>query len=96
MSVPESRTFPAPPPGWYVDPDDAMILRWWDGTQWSWGTMPRPTGIMPLDPPLSFTEAESCDEPRKPLWSFTQPRAYQWIVAGFLVLGFVLFMTGRW
>lgn len=45
--VPESdsadRAIPArPPAGWYVDPSNAMQLRWWDGTDWRVETKPRP------------------------------------------------------
>jgi len=24
-----------PPPGWYLDPDDGSLQRWWDGTGWT-------------------------------------------------------------
>lgn len=23
-----------PSPGWYIDPHDPALLRWWDGTRW--------------------------------------------------------------
>ncbi len=28
----------APPPGWYPDPDDPSLLRWWRGEEWDYGT----------------------------------------------------------
>ena len=31
-----------PTPGWYADPDDSTLLRWWNGTQWSEHTQPMP------------------------------------------------------
>ncbi len=35
---------PATPPGWYVDPGDPTMLRWWDGRQWTdnWQLVPQP------------------------------------------------------
>jgi uncharacterized coiled-coil DUF342 family protein len=30
------------PAGWYTDEQDAALLRWWDGTQWTTHTQPRP------------------------------------------------------
>ncbi|MEO7373742.1 MAG: DUF2510 domain-containing protein [Terrimesophilobacter sp.] len=24
-----------PGPGWYEDPQDAKLVRWWDGTRWT-------------------------------------------------------------
>jgi hypothetical protein len=28
-------TLQLPAPGWYIDPEDTALLRWWDGSQWS-------------------------------------------------------------
>ena len=40
-----------PDPGWYPDPQDSTIARWWDGTQWSSATQPvasiKPTPVKP-------------------------------------------------
>ena len=28
-------TLQLPAPGWYIDPEDTALQRWWDGSQWS-------------------------------------------------------------
>ena len=33
-----------PPAGWYVDPADAQLLLWWDGTAWTDHRTPRSQG----------------------------------------------------
>ena len=33
---------PAAPPGWYTDPQDANLLRYFDGSTWTHRTAPRP------------------------------------------------------
>jgi hypothetical protein len=39
---------PLPPPGWHDDPwQPGTQLRWWDGSQWSVYTVPRPDGSRP-------------------------------------------------
>ncbi|MBS2939165.1 DUF4328 domain-containing protein [Nocardioides sp. J2M5] len=39
---------PAPVPGWYADPHDVRLLRWWDGTGWTAHTHPaRPAVVAP-------------------------------------------------
>lgn len=42
---------PAPygrPPGWYADPYDRSLLRWWDGEYWSRETKPGPREYPPV------------------------------------------------
>ncbi len=33
-----------PTPGWYADPEDSQLLRWWSGAEWSDHTQPVPGG----------------------------------------------------
>lgn len=40
-------TAPTPPPGWHQDPGDANLLRYWDGTQWTEQTQPKPSQSPP-------------------------------------------------
>jgi Protein of unknown function (DUF2510) len=45
-----------PPAGWYVDPDDTALQRFWDGSRWTNSRMPRTEAV-----PLETSGAE--DEP---------------------------------
>ncbi|MGX4707721.1 DUF4352 domain-containing protein [Rhodococcus ruber] len=38
-----------PPAGWYSDPQNPHMERWWDGTQW--GPQSRPRGVLAPPPP---------------------------------------------
>ena len=42
-----STASPTPAGGWYADPLDASLLRWWDGTAWSKQTMPADAALSP-------------------------------------------------
>lgn len=37
--------------GWYADPSDAGLLRWWDGTAWTEHLSPRPMPSAPRSTP---------------------------------------------
>lgn len=38
---PPAQAFPTlPPPGWYVDPAEQTVQRWWDGEGWAGTTLP--------------------------------------------------------
>ncbi|TAL41136.1 MAG: DUF2510 domain-containing protein [Salinibacterium sp.] len=44
-----------PPAGWFADPRSSEHMRWWDGTQWTAHTQPRPQAA----PPAAVAVAES-------------------------------------
>ncbi|WP_439565073.1 DUF2510 domain-containing protein [Microcella sp.] len=39
-----------PAAGWYTDPDDTALIRWWDGTAWTGNTQPNPAAAPPPVP----------------------------------------------
>src|SRR5215211_2420079 len=77
MSV-ESTTGPAP--GWYPDPNDTTVLRWWDGSTWTDHTTALPAAP-PTEPIVeadtSFVASVSAEpEPEvevEPVGEWTQP-----------------------
>jgi hypothetical protein len=56
-----------PGPGWYEDPQDAKLVRWWDGTRWSEHTHDR----APQSAPVSDSAAtEIPAEPYVPMGGY--------------------------
>ena len=56
-----------PAGGWYADPLDASLLRWWDGSTWSKQTMPAdPAPATPEAKPPVLTAVPRGDEPYVP------------------------------
>jgi Protein of unknown function (DUF2510) len=45
---------PTPPPGWYTEPSNPFLHRWWDGSAWTQHTAPAqgsgPTSGFPVQP----------------------------------------------
>lgn len=50
---------PVRPPGWFTDPLDSLLLRYWDGRRWTFHTaeLPVPAPIAPQATPAKPTEA---------------------------------------
>jgi hypothetical protein len=48
-----STASPTPAGGWYADPLDASLLRWWDGATWTKQTMPADAALGASDSPAS-------------------------------------------
>jgi len=68
-----STASPTPAGGWYADPLDASLLRWWDGATWSKQTMPSDAALSaesvaaePVTAPPLLTAVPRPDEPYVP------------------------------
>lgn len=45
-----------PPPGWYPDPRDPNLARYWDGKRWTEFTGPRDAAAPATPPPIAEAE----------------------------------------
>jgi Protein of unknown function (DUF2510) len=62
-----------PPAGWYVDPDDGALQRFWDGTRWTSHRMPLSAAVLaedappelvaPAAPPATLAQDPAASEP---------------------------------
>ena len=52
-------------PGWYTDPDDPGVIRYWDGAGWTEERRPRPSWAPPLDPEEAARHEEAMRRRRK-------------------------------
>ncbi|MDT0275202.1 DUF2510 domain-containing protein [Blastococcus goldschmidtiae] len=84
---------PAPPPGWYADPDGMPgMVRWWSGSAWSDVTTPAGPGVAVQGSPVGAAQRPAAPEPIQ--WSpgprpgSKPPRRGAWLAVG--VLGVVL------
>ncbi|HEU4980830.1 MAG TPA: DUF2510 domain-containing protein [Solirubrobacterales bacterium] len=46
----------SPPPGWYPDPSDPDLARYWDGRRWTEFTGPRQAAPPAIPPPITEPE----------------------------------------
>lgn len=76
-----------PPAGWYPDPRNSVVDRWWDGQAWTGATRPRSTASTPA-PSLSGVRQQLPPARRN-------KRRWPWVVGGvFAFLAFVAVATG--
>lgn len=68
-------------PGWYTDPDDPGLIRYWDGAAWTDHTRERPSWAPPLDPEEAARHAAATARRRK-WWT----RGIGTVLAGGLVV----------
>ncbi len=84
---------PAPPPGWYPDPDGTpRMVRWWSGSAWSDVATPAGPGVAVQQSPVLAPQRPPAPRPApwvaEPDPRPARPGRAAWIVAG--VLGVVV------
>ena len=59
---------PAPPPGWYADPDGTPgMVRWWGGSAWSDVATPAGPGVAVQSSPVLAPQRPAASRP--PAWT---------------------------
>ncbi|HCB07139.1 MAG TPA: hypothetical protein DEQ43_23300 [Nocardioides bacterium] len=71
-------------PGWYPDPDDPRLIRYWDGTTWTAHTLPKPADPFPVQ------QSPRASGPRLPWWQSW------WAVVPGLLICLPFGLVGLW
>lgn len=74
------------PAGWYADPDDARMLRWWDGAAWTDVRQAMPAVAAPVPP-----AAEVKSDPARAGWR--RLPVWAWVLIGLLALGIGILLS---
>ena len=62
-AAPAAQAFPTlPPPGWYVDPADQTVQKWWDGEGWSGRAIPAGAPTPPSGPLVDEPDGEPAQD----------------------------------
>lgn len=77
---------PTPRPGWYADPGDPRLLRYWDGTAWTAHTAPMPH--LPVPPVVQAPSAQARPD------RMASARVPWWGVLTAGVVALLLFLIG--
>jgi hypothetical protein len=88
-------TSPRAPAGWYPDPSDAGVVRYWDGTAWT-DLAAAPAQPLPVN--QSAGNESPPDQPEPVVRETTTPAWAKMGIAlliGLMVLGIVVYLAGR-
>lgn len=81
---------PRAPAGWYPDPSDANVVRYWDGTTWT-DLAAAPSPPLPINQPAPEQPAPVVRESTTPTWA----KAGVAVLATLVVVGLIVFAIGN-